>query len=155
MVRAAAAAAGAQLAQAPCGERRHQRLQGGCVEEGDGGGGGGGVHAGEGGGRQCIGDEGVGLRVPRWDTRSEKRLHPGLHVVQAGGGPEGCIFPRWVWSSLPNRKGRRGQHQSRAHHAGCGGRAGVGARVRRSRPGERTRPLWIRQEPAGGHAVVS
>ena len=36
------------LKRLACGEWRHQRLQGGCVEEGDGEGGGGGGHSGEG-----------------------------------------------------------------------------------------------------------
>ena len=37
----------------------------------------------------------------------------------------------------------------------CGGYRGVGARVQHYGRGERRGPLWVRQEPAGGHAVVS
>ena len=111
----------------------------------------------EGRGRPRSSDEEFGRHVPRWVARAEKGLHPGLHVVQAGGGPEGCILPHWVWSSLPTRKGRRAQQQSRAHHAWCSGRAGVGARVRRSRPGERRGAQWVpstrtRRRPRGGIA---
>ena len=55
---------------------------------------------------------------------------------------------------IPERRGRRAQQRSRVHHAWYGGHAGVGARVRPSRPGERRGARWVREGPAGGHDVV-